>query len=194
MTTETPSPPTLQPIDGVKLFNEFQSQSRARAEATLKLVMGISGAMLTLTVGAVLGGTPAKIPSHLLSSLQLGWVLLFFCIAASVLLMCSMIVATFHMGVKMQKTMEGKSPGFVFVATWSWLRVANGVLALLILCSFLAGIGLVGYVAVGVAEKVTKASSVQRSAPESSPAPAHRSSAPNPSLERTPIGAAQGKR
>lgn len=179
MTAETPSPPAVQPIDAVKLFNEFQSQSRARAEATLKLVMGISGGMLTLSVGAVLGGMPARIPSHLLPSLQLGWILLFFCIAASVLLMCSMIVATFHMGVKMRKTLEGKSPGFVFVATWSWLRVANGLLGFLILCSFLAGIGLVGYVAIGVAEDVTKAGSVQQPASKSSLASPDRSSVTN---------------
>src|SRR5882762_6973872 len=99
-------PPVIAPIDALKLFNEFQSQSRARAEITLKLVMGVSGAMLTLSVGAVLSGTPARIPSHLLPSLQIGWSLLFFSIAASLLLMCSMIVATFHMGVLWRRALE----------------------------------------------------------------------------------------
>lgn len=146
----TPSPP-IEPIDAIKLFNEFQTQSRARGEATLKLVMGISGAMLTLSVGAVLGSTPAKVPIHLLPSLQMGWALLFFSIAASLLLMCSMIVATFHMGVRWRKVLENKDAGIGFIATWSWLRIANGVLALFILCSFLAGIALVARVAIGVA-------------------------------------------
>lgn len=149
MTTPPPSP-IINPIDALKLFNEFQAQSRARGEATLKLVMGVSGGMLTLTVGAVLGSVPAKIPVHLLPSLQIGWALLFFSIAASLLLMSSMIVATFHMGVRWRKALEDNS-GVIFIATWLWLRIANGVLAFLILCSFLGGVALVAYVAIGVA-------------------------------------------
>jgi hypothetical protein len=165
----TPSPPLPQPIDAAKAFNEFQAQARARAEATLKLTMGVSGAMLSLTVGAVLGGTPAKIPNDLLPLLQLGWELLFSCIAASVVLMWSMVVATFHMGVKMQKRLTAQSPVPVVIATWMWLRVTNGVLALVILCTFLGGLGLVGYVAVGVAQNATTTGSVQKSTPEASP-------------------------
>src|SRR4051812_42725046 len=138
MADPTPQRPVVEPIDAVKLFNEFQSQSRARTEATLKLVLGVSGAMLTLSVGAVLSGAPTRIPTYLLPSLQWGWGLLFFCIAGSLLLMCSMIIATFHMGVKMRRVLEGNSPGFAFVATWTWLRVANGLLGLTILLSFLS--------------------------------------------------------
>ena len=63
---------TADPLEAVKLFNEFQSQSRARGEATLKLIMGVSGGMLTLSVGALLSGTPAPIPVELLSLLQIG--------------------------------------------------------------------------------------------------------------------------
>ena len=148
-------------VDAVKFFNEFQSQSRARAEATIKLVMGVSGGMLTLSIGAVLSGTPIRIPSDLLPSLQLGWGFLFLCIATSVLLMCSMIVATFHMGVKMQSALERTPYIGIFVATWPWLRIANGLMGLLILCSFLAGIALVGYVAIEVAENATVASAQQ---------------------------------
>ena len=140
MTATPPPAPIINPMDALKLFNEFQAQSRARAEATLKLVLGVSGGMLTLTVGAVLGGVPAKIPSHLLPSLQIGWGLLFFSIAASLLLMCSMIVATFHMGVRWRKALDDKSAGILFVATWPWLRITNGVIAFLILCSFLGGV------------------------------------------------------
>lgn len=138
-------------MDALKLFNEFQAQSRARAEATLKLVMGVSGGMLTLSVGAVLGNVPERIPAHLLWSLQIGWGLLFFSIAASLLLMCSMIVATFHMGVRWRKALEDKRASAIFIATWPALRIANGVLGLLVLCSFLGGIALIAYVAIGVA-------------------------------------------
>jgi hypothetical protein len=147
----------FQPIDALKLFNEFQAQSRARFETTLKLIMGVSSAMLTLSVGAVLNSTSTKIPSALLPSLQLGWLLLFFSIAASVLLLCSMIVATFHMGVRWQQILEQKSETMsaMTIATWPWLRIANALLGLLILCSFLAGIALVAYVAIGVASNST---------------------------------------
>ena len=180
---DTPPPPIVQAIDALKLFNEFQSQSRARGEATLKLVMGVSGGMLTLSVGAVLSGTPAKIPIQLLPSLQLGWGFLFFSIAASLLLMCSMIVATFHMGVLWRKALQGNGIGFEFIATWPWLRVANAALALLILCSFLGGIGLVARVAIGVAATI----SVPLLLP--SPLPAHplaSSPAPVPSPAASP--------
>jgi hypothetical protein len=54
-----------------------------------------------------------------------------------------MIVATFHMGVRWRKALEDKSAGIVFVVTWLWLRIVNGVIAFLILCSFLGGIALV---------------------------------------------------
>ena len=151
---EKPIAPIIDPVEAVKLFNEFQAQSRARGEATLKLVMGVSGGILTLTVGALLSATPAKIPAHLLSSLQVGVGLLFLCVAASMLLMASMIVATFHMGVRWRKALEAKDVGFMFVATWNWLRIANGLLAFLILCSFLGGVGLVARVAIGVASSV----------------------------------------
>jgi len=142
--------PKPSPLDAVKLFNEFQSQSRARGEATLKLVMGVSGGMLTLSVGAVLSATPAKISTDLLLSLQAGLGLLFFCLAASMLLMASIIVATFHMGVRWRKALQSGEVAFAFVATWNWLRIANALLAFLILCSFLGGIGLVARVAIGV--------------------------------------------
>jgi hypothetical protein len=207
MADQSPPTPAIEPIDALKLFNEFQSQSRARGEATLKLVMGVSGGMLTLSVGAVLSGTPAKIPGYLLPSLQLGWGLLFFSIAASLLLMCSMIVATFHMGVRWRRALETKKEGVVFVATWSWLRVANGVVALLILCSFLGGIGLVARVAIGVAgasaappqpASAPSSGSGSGSKPSSASMPERSVSAPNPSFERTaagvPASAAQVKR
>lgn len=151
---EKPAVPTIDPVEAVKLFNEFQAQSRARGEATLKLVMGVSGALLTLTVGALLSATPAKIPAHLLVSLKVGVGLLFFCVAASMLLMASMIIATFHMGVRWRKGLEAKDVGFMFVATWNWLRIANAALAFLILCSFLGGVGALARVAVGVAGSV----------------------------------------
>lgn len=148
---ENPPTPAIDPIEGIKLFNEFQSQSRARGEAALKLIMGISGGILTLTVGALLSASPAKIPIHLLSSLQIGVGLLFFCVAASVLLMASMIVATFHMGVRWRKALEAKEAAVMFIATWNWLRIANAALAFLILCSFLGGVGSIARVAIGVA-------------------------------------------
>jgi hypothetical protein len=174
MSTE-PSISAVDPLEAVKLFNDFQSQSRARGEATLKLVVGVSGAMLTLSVGAVLSGTPAKIPSELLPSLQLGWGLLFFSIAASLLLMCSMIVATFHMGVRWRKSLEGTAPGFQFVASWAWLRIANAALALLILLSSLGGIALVARVALGAAEQVVASIA---------PVPASKPPFPTPSASR----------
>ena len=151
MATPSQTPSHVEPIDALKLFNEFQAQSRARGEATIKLVIAVSGAMLTLTVGAVLGNAPTKIPSHLLLSLQWGWALLFFSIAGSLLLMCSMIIGTFHMGVKWRALLGGTNGNFAVIATWSWLRIANALLALVVLCSFLAGIALVAYVAIGVA-------------------------------------------
>jgi hypothetical protein len=148
---EQPPVPAINPIEAIKLFNEFQSQSRARGEAALKLIMGISGGILTLTVGALLSATPARIPAHLLFPLQVGVGLLFFCVAASIFLMALMIVATFHMGVRWRKALEAKEMAFAFVATWNWLRIANAVLAFLILCSFLGGVGSIARVAIGVA-------------------------------------------
>ncbi len=185
------SKPVFKPMDAIKLFNEFQSQSRARGEATLKLAMGVSGAMLTLSVGAVLSATPADIPPELLPSLQLGWSLLFYCIAASLILMASFIVSTFHIGVRLRKALDSNGPeAFQFVATWGWLRILNAILGLSILVSCLAGIGLVAQVAIGVAEQLasspanaiapaqpTRASELKRYAPDESTIP-HDSSRP----------------
>lgn len=192
MSQPHPTPAAVAPADALKLFNEFQAQSRARGETTLRLVLVVSGGMLTLSIGAVLGNSPPKIPSHLLPALQWGWGLLFYSIAASLLLMCSMIVATFHMGVRWHKELQKGTAAFVFIATWSWLRIANAIVALSVLCSCLAGIALMAYVALGVASALTAASApVSQSA--SIPA-----TAPNPSIERTDTGrsasAAHGNR
>ena len=173
---EKPPTSTAEPIAALKLFNEFHSQSRARGEAALKLVMGISGGLLTLSVGAVLNATPAKIPVHLLSSLQVGLGLLFFCVAASMLLMASMIVATFHMGVRWRKALEANDVAFAFVATWPLLRIANAALAFVILCSFLGGVYLVARVAIGVVGSATVVTVSSSSA--LAPLPAEKPSSP----------------
>ena len=154
MTERDLKPASFEPADGLKQFNEFQSQSRARMEATLKLVLVVSGGMLTLSVGAVLGNTPPNIPSHLLPALAWAWSLLFYSIATSLLLMFSMIIATFHMGVLMRKKLEEPQGGFAFVATWPWLRVLNGILGVSVLVSCVAGIAVMAYVALGVANTI----------------------------------------
>ena len=152
MTNQDPPPASIGPAEALKLFNEFQSQSRARAETTLKLILVVSGGMLTLSVGAVLGDSPPKIPAHLLPALTWGWGLLFYSIAASLLLMFSMIIATFHMGILWRKTLENQKESFSFIATWSWLRVLNGALGVSVLFSCVVGIGLMAHVALGVAD------------------------------------------
>jgi hypothetical protein len=174
---EKPPSPVVDPLEAVKLFNEFQAQSRARGEATLKLIMGISGGILTLTVGALLSASLAKIPHHLAWSLEVGIGLLFFCIAASVLLMASMIIATFHMGVRWRTALEAKQAAFSFVATWNWLRLANAALAFLILCSFLGGVGLIARVAIDVANAAgpgTAQTEPPKSGVQSAPVPKGR--------------------
>ena len=152
MTDQEQTPASVNPIEAVKLFNEFQSQSRARIEATLKLVLVISGGMLTLSVGAIFGNTPPNLSGHLLTTLMWGWGFLFYSMAASLMLMASMIIATFHMGVRWRKNLEdNKKNDFVFVATWSWLRVLNAALGISVLCSCVTGIALMAYVSLGVA-------------------------------------------
>ncbi len=144
-------PVSFEPTDALKQFNEFQSQSRARMEGTLKLVLVVSGGMLTLSVGAILGNSPPYIPVYLLSALTWGWGLLFYSIATSLLLMFSMIIATFHMGVLLRRKLQDAKGGSAFVATWPWLRVLNGILGVSVLLSCVAGIALMAYVALGVA-------------------------------------------
>lgn len=155
MTDQNTTPETTKPIEALKLFNEFQSQSRARAEGALKLALLISGGMLTLSVGAVLGNAPPNIPAHLLPALRWGWGLLFYSIAASLLLMVSMIAATFHMGVRWRKALQDNKEGVTFVATWPWLRIFNGGLGASVLICCVGGIALMGHVALGVIDAPT---------------------------------------
>jgi hypothetical protein len=149
MTEPTVSPPSIEPL---KLFNEFQSQLRARLEASLKLIMILSGGMLTLSVGAVLGNSPPRIPAYLFRTLSWSWGLLFFSIAAATVVMAGMIAATSHMGFQWRKRMQaGETPATFFVAAWAWLRVANAAIGVLALLSFLGGLVLISQVAIGVA-------------------------------------------
>lgn len=159
------TPTSIVPIDGMKMFNEFQSQSRARMEATIKLVIIISGGMLTLSVGAILGKVPPKITADLVPVLIWGWSLLFYSIAASMLLMGLMIIATFHMGLRMKKVLENEKPGVVIIATWTWLRVLNATLGISILISCVAGIALMACVALGVVNETATQSSTPISHP-----------------------------
>ena len=181
MTSRELKPVSFEPAEALKQFNEFQSQSRARMEGTLKLVLVVSGGMLTLSVGAVLGNSPPSIPAHLLSALTWGWGLLFYSIAASLVLMLSMIIATFHMGVLLREKLEDPTGGFAFVATWPWLRVLNGILGVSVLLSCVAGIALMAHVALGVAGTISIAHSP---APSNAVAPA---TTPNPALQGTPL-------
>ena len=87
----------------------------------------------------------------MLPALNWGWGLLFYSMAASLLLMFSMIIATFHMGVRWRKKLEAANEDVVFVATWPWLRIVNAILGVSILCSCVIGIAFMAYVAHGVA-------------------------------------------
>lgn len=139
--------PTIEPI---KSFNEFQAQSRARMEATLKLIVILASGMLTLSIGAVLGNSPLRVPSNLVGKLSWSWIFLFYSIAAVMIVMTGMIAATFHMGVRWRKALTEQPGKTVFVATWSWLRILNAAIGFSALLSFLIGLVLVAQVAVGV--------------------------------------------
>ncbi len=151
MAKENTKSKTVEPLEAIKLFNEFQAQSRARAEATIKLVLFISGGMLTLSVGAVLGDKPPNIPVSLLPVFTWGLGLLFYSMAASLVLMLSMIIATFHMGVRWRKNLQVPKEDFVFLATWPWLRILNASLGASALVSCVIGIAFMAQVALGVA-------------------------------------------
>jgi len=154
--TEPSSPQnSIQSNEGLKSFNEFQAQFRARIETTVKLVLLVSGGMLTLSVGAVLGNSSLRIPTSLFVTLKWGWGLLFYSIAASILILGSMIVATFHMGVRWRAALETRNSSSTFIATWNWLRIINAVLGASILVSFLVGVYLVARVAIDAADSVS---------------------------------------
>lgn len=175
METKDPKNMTDLAAESIRLFNEFQAQSRARAEATLKLVLLISGGMLTLSVGAILSNKPTNIPPALVPSLTWGWGFLFYSISASLALMFSMIIATFHMGVRWSKKLGDPKANFSTVATWTWLRVLNAILGVSVVVSCLIGIGLMAHVAVGVAEALgTAGATSQVSIGAATPGPTPR--------------------
>lgn len=151
MTESTQQPQPTQQFERVRLFNEFQAQTRARMESALKLAMLVSGGMLTVSVGAVLGGSHVRIPTDLMPHLEWAWRLFFYNIAGSIVLFASMIGATFHMGVRWGRALQSGATSTVLVATWSWLRIANAALAASVLACFLVGVYFLGQVAVGVA-------------------------------------------
>ncbi len=141
-------------IEAKRQFNEFQSQSRARMESTIKLILVVSGGMLTLSVGAVLGKVEPNIPPELIPSLKCGWGLLFYSIAASLFLMFTTLVATYHMGVKWFSRLAKQTTSTEAIKTWGWLRIFNVILGVTILLSCISGIGLMARVANGVASGV----------------------------------------
>jgi len=138
-------------IEARRLFNEFQAQSRLRIESSLKLVLLMSGSMLTLSIGALLSRSAPYIPSELLEVLKWGWALLFFSIGSSMLLLASMIGATYHMGVRWRRHLQQPATSTAFIVTWTWLRALNAVLGAVALLSFLVAIVLMSHVAIGVA-------------------------------------------
>ena len=147
---DTPSEPTS---DDRKAFNEFQAQGRARTEATLKLVLVVSGGMLTLSIGAILGHPPDAIPARLVSALQWSWLFLFASIVASLLTMTTMNIATFHMGVLWgRKIFGGKRGAPAPIKTWTPLRILNAVTGFSSVICCIVGIALMARVAWGVAE------------------------------------------
>lgn len=138
-------------IEAKRQFNEFQSQSRARMESTIKLILVVSGGMLTLSVGAVLGKVEPNIPAELIIYLKCGWGLLFYSIAASLFFMFTTLIATYHMGVKWFSRLDKQITSTDAIKTWVWLRVFNIIFGITILLSCMSGVGLMAYVANGVA-------------------------------------------
>jgi hypothetical protein len=92
-----------------KAINEFQSQSRARGEATVKTVFLLSGGMLTLSIGAVLDKPVGVVPPPVLHLLQSGWLYLFGSIVLGVAFLCSLILGTYQQGRKMIALAERNS-------------------------------------------------------------------------------------
>jgi hypothetical protein len=179
MTEPTQTPPPAQPIEAVKLFNEYQAQWRARVEAALKLVMVVSGGMLTLSVGAVLSGSAFRVRSDLLPPLEWAWGFLFFSITGSILLLAGMIAASFHIGVRWKKALEAPTGKVKIIASWTWLRLLNAIVGVAVLVSFLVGVALVARVAVSVADAAVPARTVQvaTAQPEAAKTPEQHSEA-----------------
>lgn len=139
--------------DAVRNFNEFQSQSRARIETTVKYVLLISGSMLTLSVSAILNDHPAHIAPELLPILKAAWITLFYSIAASLVLMVLLVISTYHMGMRWAELLcddviaeKGK-----IIRTWPILEIINWIIGISGSVACLMGIALIAYVAIGVA-------------------------------------------
>ena len=137
-------------IETKRQFNEFQSQSRARMESTVKFVLVVSGGMLTLSIGAVLGKPEPNIPPELVSSLKYSWGFLFYSIASSLFLMFTVLAATFHMGNKWFDRIDKQLTSTEKIKTWDWLRYFIITLGSSAVFSCICGVGLMAYVAIGI--------------------------------------------
>lgn len=136
-------------IEKIEQFNAFQSQTWERIMTTIKSVFLISGGMLTLTVGAFLSGDPPKIPVDLLPTLKCAWILLFYSISASLLLMLLLVISSYHMGVRWAKNIKGNNDKIEIISTWRCLEVVNWVIGVSAIIACLIGVGLMAYVAIG---------------------------------------------
>lgn len=138
-------------IESKRQFNEFQSQSRARMESTVKFVLAISAGMLTLTIGLVLGRQGITIPCELITYLKWGWCLLFYSIASSLLLMLGVLVASYHMGTKWFARIEKQILSTEAIKTWDGLRYFIIALGISVVLSCIGGVGLMAYIATRMA-------------------------------------------
>lgn len=145
-------------IEATKAYNDFQAQTRTRVESGVKLILLVSGSMLTLSVGAILNGTPPPIPTETLPTLQCAWLLLFYSIAAALGLMVSLIISTYHMGQKwgnlLNNLSENDEPKTI--KTWPLLEFINWVLGISGAIACLAGLLLMSQVAIEAAAAVIR--------------------------------------
>lgn len=141
----------------LKAFNDFTANARKSTEESLKTVSLVSGGLLTLSVGAVLSRAGANIPADQVLTLQIGWALLFWSIAAAMLVLLGMQTAVYKMQTQWMEILRDPAAEIRFVRAHVALRTANMILGISSVLSCVGGVLLMACVALHVAKALARA-------------------------------------
>lgn len=129
-------------------FTAYQTDTRTRVDTLVKSIFVMSGGALTISIGVFLRNEAPPLDMTLVARLQCSWALLFFSLAASAVVLFTMILQGYRISALWQNAQktgnnEIESSPFLKVSRMvNWLFGVSGFL------SFLVGLGLLAYVSV----------------------------------------------
>ena len=132
----------------VDRINVYQADTRQRVDTLIKSVLVLSGGALTISIGIFLREKAPHLNDELMHVLQFSWGLIFYALAASVIVTFFMICQGYYFGELWKKMLGSGEDAISKNRVLFVSRVLNWFFGITGLIAFLAGLGALAYVSI----------------------------------------------